>query len=183
LHILVTGGAGYIGSHVVKQLSKIDNLKITIIDNQCGSTFDSISILKTFFNSDMFELFDLDLSDFNAVENIFKKYCFDAVIHFAAHLQVGESVNKPLKYYLNNTVNTTNLIDLCNTYCVNKFVFSSTAAVYGEPNEVPIKETTAKSPINPYGMSKLMSETVLQDTAKANEDFKYVILRYFNVDR
>lgn len=110
-----------------------------------------------------------------------KNNSFDAVIHFAAHLQVGESVEKPLKYYMNNTVNTTHLIECCQKYEVNKFIFSSTAAVYGEPDIVPIKETTLTAPINPYGMSKLMSERVLIDTAKANQDFKYVILRYFNV--
>lgn len=182
MNILVTGGAGYIGSHVVKQLVDHQDVNVVIIDNLCGGTFDSIPILRSMFKKhSRFEFIQLDLSDFSSVEEVFMSHQFDAVIHFAAHLQVGESVEKPLKYYMNNTLNTTNLINLCIKYNVNKFIFSSTAAVYGEPDEVPIKETTTKAPINPYGMSKYMSEIVLQDTAKANQDFKFVILRYFNV--
>jgi len=181
MKILITGGAGYIGSHVVKQLSSIDNMRVTVVDNLCGGEFDSISILKTFFDKGNFEFVNLDLKEFGKVEDLFKNSTFDAVIHFAAHLQVGESVVKPMKYYMNNTVNTTHLIELCQKYNVEKFIFSSTAAVYGEPDEVPIKETTQTHPINPYGMSKLMSEQVLIDAEKANENFKYVILRYFNV--
>ncbi len=182
MHILVTGGAGYIGSHVVKQLADHQDVNVVIIDNLCGGTFDSIPVLRSMFKKhSRFEFIQLDLADFSSVEAIFMSHQFDAVIHFAAHLQVGESVEKPLKYYMNNTLNTTNLINLCIKYNVNKFIFSSTAAIYGEPDEVPIKETTTKAPINPYGMSKYMSEVVLQDTAKANQDFKFVILRYFNV--
>jgi UDP-glucose 4-epimerase len=182
MHILVTGGAGYIGSHVVKELSNKSNTQVTILDNLCGGSFDSISVLKKMFTDEsLFNFINDDLSNFKAVDKIFQTYSFDAVIHFAAHLQVGESVSNPVKYYLNNTVNTTNLVNLCIKYNVNKFVFSSTAAVYGEPDEVPIKETTDTKPINPYGMSKLMSEQVLIDAANAHKDFNYVILRYFNV--
>ncbi|MDD2781542.1 UDP-glucose 4-epimerase GalE [Sulfuricurvum sp.] len=181
MHILVTGGAGYIGSHVVRQLSQMQDIKITVIDNLCGGYFDSISELKLLFQSDRFEFLNVDLNDFGRVEELFKDSKFDGVIHFAAHLQVGESVLNPLKYYMNNTVNTTHLIHMCQKYEVNKFIFSSTAAVYGEPSKMPIRETTPTAPINPYGMSKLMSELVLQDAARANQDFKYVILRYFNV--
>jgi len=181
MNILITGGAGYIGSHVVKQLSNEKDIKVTILDNLCGGYFDSISILEEFYDTENFNFINLDLAEFGKVEELFHTSTFDVVIHFAAHLQVGESVLNPLKYYMNNTVNTTHLISLCTKYNVNKFIFSSTAAVYGEPNEIPIKETTATHPINPYGMSKLMSENVLKDTALANKDFKYVILRYFNV--
>jgi len=181
MKILITGGAGYIGSHVVRQFSFKKDVKITIVDNLCGGDFDSISVLKTFFDEKNFEFVKLDLSDFEKVEELFKKSSFDAIIHFAAHLQVGESVIKPIKYYMNNTINTTHLIQCCQKYGVNNFIFSSTAAVYGEPDKMPIKETTPTNPINPYGMSKLMSEQILIDTAKANKNFKYIILRYFNV--
>lgn len=181
MNILITGGAGYIGSHVVKQLSSKKNVNITIIDNLCGGEFDSIGVLRNLFPKKNFDFINLDLANFNILENIFEDKNFDAVLHFAAHLQVGESVQKPIKYYRNNTMNTTSLIYLCDKYKVNKFIFSSTAAVYGEATKVPIDENTLLAPINPYGMSKLMSEQVLKDTAKANQNFKYVILRYFNV--
>lgn len=181
MNILITGGAGYIGSHVVKQLSSKKNVNITIIDNLCGGEFDSIGVLRNLFPKKNFDFINLDLANFNILENIFEYKKFDAVLHFAAYLQVGESVQKPIKYYRNNTMNTTSLIYLCDKYKVNKFIFSSTAAVYGEATKVPIDENTLLEPINPYGMSKLMSEQVLKDTAKANQNFKYVILRYFNV--
>ncbi len=181
MNILITGGAGYIGSHVVRLLSFDKSVKVTVIDNLCGGDFDSVSVLREFFSENSFTFIKLDLSEFSKVQELFEAHTFDAVIHFAAHLQVGESVQKPIKYYMNNTINTTHLIAMCEKYGINKFVFSSTAAVYGEPTQMPITESTPTNPINPYGMSKLMSEHVLEDTAKANEDFKYVILRYFNV--
>ncbi len=180
MNILVTGGAGYIGSHVVKQLLETTNNDVVIIDNLSGGNFNPIPVFLEKY-PDRVKFFQKDLADFGSIEKIFSKEELDAVIHFAAYIQVGESVSNPTKYYMNNTVNTTNLINLCQKYDVEKFIFSSTAAVYGEPDEIPIKETTSKNPINPYGMSKLMSEAVLQDSAKANEKFNYVILRYFNV--
>ncbi|MBD3842260.1 MAG: UDP-glucose 4-epimerase GalE [Campylobacterales bacterium] len=180
-HILVVGGAGYIGSHIVRQLSFESNNKVTIVDNLCGGNFDSISVLKKFFHEENFEFINLDISNFKKVEELFEHNTFYAVIHLAAHLQVGESVQNPLKYYMNNTINTANLIRCCEKYGVNKFIFSSKAAVYGEPKVISIGENTTTNPINPYGMSKLMSEQVLKDMAKANKNFKYVILRYFNV--
>jgi UDP-glucose 4-epimerase len=184
MHILVTGGAGYIGSHVVKQLLEETDYDVTVIDNLSGTQHQTMNILEqislTSKRGDL-RFYHTDLADFHAMEKIFLTNHFDAVIHFAASIVVSESVGNPLKYYMNNTVNTTNLIRLCNEYNVNRFIFSSTAAVYGEPNEVPIQENAATHPINPYGMSKLMSERVLQDAAAANPDLNYVIFRYFNV--
>lgn len=184
MHILVTGGAGYIGSHVVKQLLEESNHDVTIIDNLSTGhkkTLDTLETIAIEAKHGHFHFYHTDLADFANIEKIFLTNRFDAVLHFAASIVVPESVEDPLKYYMNNTVNTTNLIRLCNEYKIGKFIFSSTAAVYGEPSEVPVKETTPTNPINPYGMSKLMSERVLQDTAAANPYFNFVILRYFNV--
>jgi len=180
--ILITGGAGYIGSHVAKEILENSNKNITIIDNLSTGTKKRIEKLKEISkNASRIKFIEADLANFNMIEGIFKTEKFDSIIHFAASIVVPESVKNPLKYYLNNTVNTTNLINLANKYGINKFIFSSTAAVYGEPSEIPVKETTSTAPINPYGMSKLMSEQILQDSAKANKNFKYIILRYFNV--
>jgi UDP-glucose 4-epimerase len=182
MKILITGGAGYIGSHVAKLFLEEKKEEIVIIDNLSTgfkSTIDRLQQIKKF------EFIQADLSRWNKIEKIFKTFRFDAIIHFAASLIVPESVENPLKYYLNNTANTTNLIKLANKYKVKRFIFSSTAAVYGEPDIKRIKngidENFPTNPINPYGQSKLFSEKIIIDTAKANKNFKYVILRYFNV--
>ena len=180
--ILITGGAGYIGSHVAKELLKRGGYEITVVDNLSTGFLDTIERVKKYYGD--FEFIELDLSDWPAVENLMQKNRFDAVIHFAAALVVPESVENPLKYYLNNTANTANLIKQSIESGVGKFIFSSTAAVYGEPESIPetgITEEGETKPINPYGHSKLMSEQVLKDAAKAHEGFKYVALRYFNV--
>ncbi len=180
--ILITGGAGYIGSHVVKEIVENSSSRVIIIDNLSTGTKERVEKLREIAKDESrVDFIELDLADFSMVEGVFKAREFSAIIHLAASIIVPESVENPLKYYLNNTVNTTNLINLASKYGVEKFIFSSTAAVYGEPDEVPVKETTKTAPINPYGRSKLMSEQVLIDTAKANSNFKYVILRYFNV--
>lgn len=185
MHILVTGGAGYIGSHVVKQLIENTAHDITIIDNLSTGHRKTIGTLESIAEKSGWEgnleFIQMDLSDFAAVESVFKARRFDALMHFAASIVVPESVREPLKYYMNNTVNTTNIIVMCNRYNVGKMIFSSTAAVYGDPEEMPVRETTPLGPINPYGSSKMMSERVIMDAAAANDGFDYVILRYFNV--
>ena len=184
MQILVTDAAGYIGSHVVKQLLEQTNYEIIIIDNLSTGFETTIDTLKSLDSTNKrIKYYNQDLSDWEKVENIFKENSIKEIIHFAAFSQVGESMSNPLKYYLNNTVNTTKLIDISIKYGVKKFIFSSTAAVYGEPNKesIPINENLIKNPINPYGSSKLYSEGIIKDAACSNDDFKYVILRYFNV--
>ncbi len=186
MNILVTGGAGYIGSHVVKQLIEETNSSVTILDNLSTGHSSTIESLKKIFEENQrgersFNFIQADLSGFEDVERIFSENKFDALIHFAASIVVPESVENPLKYYMNNTVNTTNVISMCVKYGVAKMIFSSTAAVYGDAKENPVKESTPTHPINPYGWSKLMSEQVIKDTCAAHKGFDAVILRYFNV--
>ncbi|RBQ32733.1 UDP-glucose 4-epimerase GalE [Arcobacter sp. FW59] len=179
MKILITGGAGYIGSHVAKQLLETTNYQITILDNLSTS---SIKTIKTLQTIKTFDFIELDLKEFDKVKEILEKNRFDVIIHFAAFSIVSESMKNPFKYYFNNTVNTTNLIKCAVETDVKKFIFSSTAAVYGDIQQNSnIKEDFPTNPINPYGMSKLMSEKILQDTTKISKDFKYLIFRYFNV--
>lgn len=178
MNILVTGGAGYIGSHVVKALLEENKHEITIIDNFVKGSEKAIDALRKISE---FEFIQTDLENISKIEEVFATHKFDAVIHFAAYIEVFESTQKPLKYYLNNTANAMNLIALCEKYGVGKFIFSSTAATYGEPETSQVTEQSLQNPINPYGKSKLMTEWVLKDAALANPNFKYAILRYFNV--
>ncbi len=189
MKILVTGGAGYIGSHVVKLLLENSEHEITVLDNLVTGfqeTIDALTVIAN-ENSKTLNFIEEDLSCFDKIEVIMTEDHFDAIIHFAASLVVPESVENPLKYYLNNTANTANLIKCATQNDVKKFIFSSTAATYGEPDpalvnlETGLKESDPTEPINPYGMSKLMSERILQDTACAYPAFKYAALRYFNV--
>ncbi|MFX4284477.1 UDP-glucose 4-epimerase GalE [Aliarcobacter butzleri] len=179
MKILITGGAGYIGSHVAKQLLETTNYQITILDNLSTS---SIKTIKTLQTIKTFDFVELDLKKFAKIKEILEKNRFDVIIHFAAFSIVSESIQDPFKYYLNNTINTTNLIKCAVETNVKKFIFSSTAAVYGDVQQNSnIKEDFPTNPINPYGMSKLMSEKILQDATKISKDFKYLIFRYFNV--
>ena len=168
--ILVTGGAGYIGSHTVRQLGEA-GYEIIVYDNLSSGSANALLCGSLFVG---------DLADEIALELAFAQHNFDAVLHFAASISVPESVTNPLDYYTNNTRNTLNLLRCCRKFGVNKFVFSSTAAVYGEPEENPVSESCPTNPINPYGCSKLMSERMIRDYGSSS-DFKYVILRYFNV--
>ena len=168
--ILVTGGAGYIGSHVVKQLGPLGE-RLVVIDN-----------LSTGFEKSVLygDLVEGDTGDMELVSRVLSDYDVDSVIHFAAHTIVPESVENPLKYYGNNTCKTRNLLECCQRAGVKHFIFSSTAAAYGIPEGSRCSEDTPTSPINPYGMSKLMSEMMLRDLSQAS-DLRHVILRYFNV--
>lgn len=182
MNLLITGGAGYIGSHIVKLLASNNNLNITVLDSLCNSSLDTICALKNeFYDKSKFNFIKVELSNVSVVEEILALHKFDAIIHLAAHISNEESIIDPLKYYTNNTVNTTNLINLCVKYDINKFIFSSTAAVYGLTENVPISEKSIKKPTTPYGMSKFICETILYDVAKTHENFKFVVLRYFNV--
>ncbi len=170
--ILVTGGAGYIGSHVVKLLGERGE-RVVVLDDL--STGNREAVLYG-------ELVEGNTGDQTLVANVLKRYDVSTVMHFAAHTIVPESVEKPLKYYGNNTANTRSLLEVCDEAGLENFIFSSTAATYGIPDDAskPCAETLATAPINPYGDSKLMSEKMLQDLDAAS-DMNHVILRYFNV--
>lgn len=167
--LLVVGGAGYIGSHMVKQLSHAGHA-VVVLDN-----------LSTGFG-ELARYGDLvvgDLADAALLERLFSEHAFDGVMHFAAASLVGESMQNPGKYYRNNVANTLNLLDAMVRHGVTSFIFSSTAATFGEPEYVPIDESHSQRPINPYGASKLMVEQMLQDYAVAH-GLNSVSLRYFN---
>ncbi len=168
--VLVTGGAGYIGSHVVRQLAEVGE-RVIVLDNL--STGFAESVLHG-------DLIVGDTGDRETVLAILRENRVDAVMHFAAHTVVPESVRDPLKYYRNNTSSTRTLLECCREAGVRHFVFSSTAAVYGMPDDGFASEDTPTLPINPYGRSKLMSEWMLHDLALVT-DLNYVAFRYFNV--
>ncbi len=170
MKILVTGGAGYIGSHMVKFLGEKGH-DVVVYDNLSTGHRDSVLYGRLVVG---------DTSDKAVLDDLFRTEAFDAVIHFAASIVVQESVNNPLKYYRNNFSNALNLLDVCLSNGVDKFIFSSTAAVYGIPSEVPVREEAPMQPINPYGSSKAMVEQALKDISSISP-LRYVALRYFNV--
>jgi len=167
--ILIVGGAGYIGSHINKELTK-QGFKTVIFDNLSSGKQELVK---------WGEFFQGDLGKIEDIKAVFKKYPIEAVLHFAAFKAVGESVVDPQKYYINNVSNTLNLFQVMRENNVNKFIFSSSAATFGNPQYIPIDEKHPQSPINPYGETKLIVEHIMRDYS-ATYDFKYVALRYFN---
>src|SRR5580692_1085421 len=169
--VLVTGGAGYIGSHMVRALVDA-NERVIVIDN--------LSTGFSAFLPEAVPLFIGDAGDENLVEGVIKQHGVDSIIHFAGSVVVPDSMRDPLGYYRNNTMTTQSLLKAAVKNGVDRFIFSSTAAVYGNPDQVPVPEHAPTRPLSPYGASKLMSEIMLHDVASAHS-LNYVALRYFNV--
>jgi len=176
--ILIVGGAGYIGSHTCVQLLNAGH-EIVVVDSLSNSKYESIKRIKEITGKE-FKFYQIDLLNKNELELVFKENKFDAVVHFAGYKAVGESVEKPLKYYKNNITGTIHLCELMSEYNVKKMVFSSSATVYGIPKQVPIVETAPLQATNPYGRTKLMIEEILQDLYVSDSDWSIAILRYFN---
>lgn len=177
-NILVTGGAGYIGSHTCVELL-IAGFNVVVVDNLINSKKESLNRVKKITGKTL-AFHEIDLLDQDALNKVLNEISIDAVIHFAGLKAVGESVELPLQYYHNNLTGTLNLCRAMKAHHVKKIVFSSSATVYGDPEKVPIKEDFPVSPTNPYGRSKLMIEQILQDLVFSDEEWNIVLLRYFN---
>ena len=178
MNVLVTGGTGYIGSHTVVELITAGYTPI-IVDNLSNSKIETLDQIEAITNVKP-KFYQADLLDQLAIESIFTNETIDAIIHFAALKAVGESVAKPLEYYSNNLIGSLNLLNVMRAHNVKKFVFSSSATVYGSPKTNPILEDFPLSTTNPYGATKLMVEDILRDLAKADPTLDIAILRYFN---
>nr|WP_317402747.1 UDP-glucose 4-epimerase GalE [Plesiomonas shigelloides] len=176
--ILVTGGAGYIGSHTVLELLNSGN-DVVVIDNLCNSSRESLRRVETLTGRSV-TFYEADVCDRSALQTIFAQHAIDAVIHFAGLKAVGESTQIPLKYYQNNIAATLVLCEEMERAGVFRLVFSSSATVYGDPHTVPIQEHFPTSATNPYGRSKLMVEEMLRDIVAADPRWSVVLLRYFN---
>ena len=176
--ILVTGGAGFIGSHTCVELIEA-GYEVAVIDNLCNSKKESIDKVEEITGKKI-KFYENDLCDKESVEKIFKENKIDAVIHFAGLKAVGESVQIPLTYYHNNILSTLVLCETMAKYGCKKIVFSSSATVYGNPHTVPIKEDFPRYTTNPYGSTKLMIEDILTDLYTSDNEWSIVLLRYFN---
>jgi len=178
MNILVTGGAGYIGSHTCVELLEDDH-DIVVVDNLINSSKESLKRVEKLTGRSL-KFHKVDILNREDLNQVFKQHDFDAVIHFAALKAVGESVEKPLLYYHNNVSGSLILYEVMQSNGVKNIVFSSSATVYGDPESVPIKEDFPITTTNPYGSTKLMMETILQDLHQADEEWNVALLRYFN---
>jgi len=178
MKILVTGGAGYIGSHTCIELIKA-SYKVVVVDNLCNSSLESLKRVEGLVDCDI-PFYKVDVRDKAALTRVFEKNSIDGVIHLAGLKAVGESVQKPIEYYDTNVGGTFILAEVMRDFNCKTFVFSSSATVYGDPHTVPIKEDFPLSVINPYGRSKLMIEEFLQDVFVADDSWNIALLRYFN---
>lgn len=178
MKVLVTGGAGYIGSHTCVELLEAGH-EVVVLDNLSNSCETAVQRVEQITGKPL-PFYRTDLLDYAASEKVFQAHAFDAVIHFAGLKAVGESVARPLAYYHNNITGTLHLLDLMQKYRVKNLVFSSSATVYGNPHTVPIREDFPLSATNPYGRTKLMLEQILRDVAAADDGLRVSLLRYFN---
>ncbi|MBR2715729.1 MAG: UDP-glucose 4-epimerase GalE [Ruminococcus sp.] len=178
MKVLLTGGAGYIGSHTCVELLN-SGYEVVVADNLDNSSEKSLDRVRKITGKDV-TLFKIDVADKKALSDLFSKCDIDAVIHFAGFKAVGESVEKPVMYYRNNIDTTLTLLEVMKEYGVNKIVFSSSATVYGIPKVVPLTEDMPTSCTNPYGWTKLFNEQILTDATVADENLSVVLLRYFN---
>lgn len=176
--VLVTGGAGYIGSHTCVELLE-QGYNVIAVDNLANGNAGAIERVEAITGKNV-PFYAVDLRNNDTLNQVFSEHQIDDVIHFAGYKAVGESVEKPLLYYSNNVSATVTLLEKVQKYDIQNFVFSSSCTVYGNPDHVPVKETDKLAPTNPYGRSKWMVEQILEDFWRANEEFSVTILRYFN---
>ena len=177
-NILVTGGAGYIGSHTCVELIN-SGYNVIVVDNLVNGNIQALKRIENLTNKDI-TFFEVDLRDRKALDNVFNKIKIDSIIHCAGYKAVGESVENPLLYYSNNVSASVNLLEVMKIHNVKNIVFSSSCTVYGKPDSVPVKEDQELKPTNPYGRSKLMVEQILNDFHRSNANLSVSILRYFN---
>lgn len=178
MKILVTGGAGYIGSHTIIELLN-DSHSVVVVDNLSNSSQESLRRVEKITNVTI-PFYNIDIRDGSALEKVFNENYFDAVIHFAGLKSVSQSISHPIEYYSNNIDSTLVLLEKMKKYSVKKLVFSSSATVYGDPQNLPVTEKSPKSATNPYGQTKLMIEQILEDVSATDEDWNITSLRYFN---